>query len=345
MAKYECKPCNFTSNRKLNYEKHLDSTKHANNTTQTFDCKYCGCNFSSSQSKWNHENYVCKKKDDPKDKIIETLFKKLDERDKIILNQLEAKDKLLLNQLDAKDKLLLEQIDIIKGSNKNTGKSMNTLAYVVKHYNKAPAMKKLTDKNAIKMLEYKGKELTSEEMMIHKYRNGTLDAYLGDIITNAFLDVDSPSKQSMWTSDVARLCFVIMYPLSKGRKEWITDKSGIKITELLIDPLLKNAKEMLLAYIKESGKLYNGKKIINKIKDSESEDDTSSDSESDSSSESDNFDTDEEKPKHDKSRKYDQALVFNMQTAHDIRMIIDNRSLHESILKHICPFFKLNILI
>jgi hypothetical protein len=26
-------------------------------------------------------------------------------------------------------------------------------------------------------------------------------------------------------------------------------------------------------------------------------------------------------------------------------MIIDNRSLHESILKHICPFFKLSILI
>ena len=345
MPKYECISCEFCTEHKPNYERHLQTLKHIATTTKTFQCQLCGAKFDTRQGRWNHQNNVCKKKDDPKDKIIETLSKKLDERDKIILEQIEFhKDQIRIANEEKK-----ELIDVIKGSNKNTGKSMNTLAYVVKHYNKAPAMKKLTDKNAIKMLEYKGKELTSEEMMIHKYRNGTLDAYLGDIITNAFLDVDSPSKQSMWTSDVARLCFVIMYPLSKGRKEWITDKSGIKITELLIDPLLKNAKEMLLAYIKESGKLYNGKKIINKIKDSESEDDTSSDSDStlelDSSSESDNCDSDDENPKYDKSKKYDQSLVLNMQTAHDIRMIIDNRSLHESILKHICPFFKLSILI
>ena len=348
MPKYSCNSCDYETDKISNYQRHTESEKHKANLIKTFSCKYCGRDFGSSQSKWNHENSYCKerpnKKEDTNSNLVKELLKKIDEKDKIILDQLKAKDELLKIGGEEKKDLM----EIIKGSNKNAGKSMNTLAYVVKHYNKAPAMKKLSDKNAIKMLEYKGKELTSEEMMIHRYRNGTLDAYLGDMITNAFLDADSPSKQSMWTSDVARLCFVIMYPLSKGRREWIADKSGIKITELIIDPLLKNAKEMLLAYINESGKLYNGKKVLDIKQKIEFDDDSdTSDSDSDGlSSDSENSDSDDgkyKKIKYDKSKQYDQTLVLNMQTAHDIRMIIDNKTLHESVLRHICPFFKLNI--
>jgi hypothetical protein len=353
MPKYECSPCDFNTNHKVNYERHLASVKHLNNTTKSFECRYCNCMFGSKQGRWAHEKNSCKSRPDSGTKVIESLVEQLKENNRLLTAQLElkdkqldAKDKLLSVQSEIKDKIILEQIDVIKGSNKNTGKSMNTLAYVVKHYNKAPAMKKLSDKNAIKMLEYKGKELNSEEMMIHRYRNGTLDAYLGDIITNAFLDADNPSKQSLWTSDVARLCFVIMYPLSKGRREWITDKSGIKITELIIDPLLKNAREMLLVYIKEAGDLHNGTKILTE-KSSYSFDSDDSDLESsDSDDSSDSSDDEEEKKpkvKYDKSRKYDQSLVLNMQTAHDIRMIIDNKELHKNVLRHICPFFKLNI--
>ena len=338
MSNYECTVCDFTTDHKANYDRHLQTTKHILKNTKTFDCKSCGKEFNSKQKRWNHQNYFCKKnKENSKDDIVKELLKKLDEKDNIIIEQLKISN-------DEKKDLM----EIIKCSNKNAGKSMNTLAYVVKHYNKAPAMKKLSDKNAIKMLEYKGKELNSEEMMIHRYRNGTLDAYLGDIITNAFLDADNPSKQSLWTSDVARLCFVIMYPLSKGRREWITDKSGIKITELIIDPLLKNAREMLLVYIKEAGDLHNGTKILNE-KSSQSFDSDDSDLESNESSYESSYDSyddeDEKKPKvkYDKSRKYDQSLVLNMQTAHDIRMIIDNKELHKNVLRHICPFFKLNI--
>jgi hypothetical protein len=345
MPKYACNLCGFESDRVSNYQKHLESAKHKANLVKVYPCKYCNREFGTSQSKWNHEKSYCKErrnKEDPKDKIVETLLKKVDDMEK----RLDAKDKIIMSQLESKDKLLMEQAEIIKCSNKNAGKSMNTLAYVVKHYNKAPAMKKLTDKNAIKLLEYKGKELTSEEMMIHRYRNGTLDAYLGDIITNAFLDADSPAKQSMWTSDVARLCFVIMYPISKGRREWIADKSGIKITELIIEPLLKNARDMLLAYIKESGKLHDGNKVIDKKLDDDSYSDED-DSDLDDSTDDFNSESDEDnrpkKVKYDKSRQFDQSLVHNMQTAHDIRMMIDNKTLHENVLKHICPFFKLNI--
>jgi len=78
----------------------------------------------------------------------------------------------------------------------------------------------------------------------------------------------------------------------------------------------------------------------------ESDFSTDYDSGSESSESDSGSDFEDEKPKkikYDKSRMFDQSLVHNMQTAHDIRMIIDNKTLHESILKHICPFFKLNI--
>jgi len=345
MSNYECKKCDYITSRKANYDRHMESSKHVNKGTKTFyKCRNCDCSFNSIQNRWDHEHGTCKsrqieEKEDPKDKMINALLK-----------ELAIKNKQLEEQLKDGKEERKDFLDVIKNTSKATGKSVSTMAYVMKHYNKAPAMKKLTDKNAIKMLEYKGKELTSEEMMIHRYRNGTLDAYLGDIIKNAFIDADNPAKQSMWTSDVARLCFVIMYPISKGRREWIADKSGIKITELIIDPLLKNAKEMLIAYIKETGKLHDGTKelddmiAISSSSSSNSEFDSEFDVESETScSDSDNDASIRKKIKYDKSRMFDQSLVSNMQTAHDIRMIIDNKTLHEGVLKNICPFFKLKI--
>ena len=58
MSTYECKKCNYTSNRKANYDRHLNSKKHIKNpaknarthnskkplktcTNKRFFCKYC----------------------------------------------------------------------------------------------------------------------------------------------------------------------------------------------------------------------------------------------------------------------------------------------------------------
>lgn len=329
MPTFECNSCNFTTDRKLNYDRHLLSARHIAKITQSFDCKHCGSEFKSKQSKWNHENYVCKANQNINNNLLKVLLQKLDDKDKII----EDKNKIIENQLKVCNDERKDLLEVVKSGNKNTSKSMSTLAYVVKNYNKAPAMKKLTDKNAIKMLEYKGKGLTSEEMMIYKYDKGILDEYLGDIIINTFLDSDSPAKQSMWTSDVARLCFVIMHTVSKGRREWIADKSGVKITELIINPLLKNAKNMLNAYIKEAGKMHDGTKILSE----ESEYDDSDESISSYN------DSDSENEKYDKTKLHDPELLKNMQVATNIRAIIDNNTLHKDILTHICPFFKLNV--
>ena len=101
--------------------------------------------------------------------------------------------------------------------------------YVVKHYNKAPAIKKLSDAKVIKMLEYKGEDpddnLTTEEKLTIEYRGNRLHRYLGNIIVDTFKDAENPSKQSVWASDTARLSFVIMKGIEKGKKNFLLVKS------------------------------------------------------------------------------------------------------------------------
>ena len=62
--KYLCKICNFNSNNKTNYNKHLLTEKHMNNTNnytnnntkEIFTCEYCNDIFNSKTTLWRHTN-------------------------------------------------------------------------------------------------------------------------------------------------------------------------------------------------------------------------------------------------------------------------------------------------
>lgn len=124
--KYECISCNFKTCRKADYTRHLESTKHINNTKKSFDCRYCCARFSSKQGRWTHEKSSCKSRPASGSKATEILVEQLKENNRLLVAQLEIKDKIILNQLDAKDKLLLEQIDVIKSGNKKPTKQAKT---------------------------------------------------------------------------------------------------------------------------------------------------------------------------------------------------------------------------
>jgi hypothetical protein len=324
MSEYICKSCDYSTNSQTNFERHKKSQKHNNKTV--YNCKYCKNQFKNKQSKWNHENYTCKmnynkKKYGSKDKLLDAMIEQLNKKDIFIMEQL--KD----NKQERK-----EYLDIIKENNKTANKSMSTIAYVIKHYKNAPPIKKLKDKDAIKMLEYSGSmKCSTEEAMIYKFRSGLLHKYMGDLIIDAYQASDNPEKQSMWSSDVARLSFVKVQEMSKDINEWITDKSGVKIMELIIDPLLNNANKLLKEYIVECG-IVNNRHI-------ESNDSDNFIQNNSSDSESDESESDESECSNNKISK----LIYNMQTAQDIRIMINNKKLHKEVLNYICPYFKINI--
>jgi len=106
-------------------------------------------------------------------------------------------------------------------------------------------MKQLKGKELTKMITYKGsKYYTLADVVVHNYKHKTLHKFLGDMIIDKY-KTDEPDDQSVWMSDMARLSFIIR-ELKDGNPEWVKDKSGIKLTKLIISPMMNKVKEMLL---------------------------------------------------------------------------------------------------
>lgn len=108
MPIYECKKCNFITDIKTHYERHVNTNKHQRNmgeievekgipkvsfkyhlsipevskTTQEsilYECDYCDATFKHINNKYRHQKHSCKAKKtlEEKDKRIEELEKKL----------------------------------------------------------------------------------------------------------------------------------------------------------------------------------------------------------------------------------------------------------------------------
>jgi len=98
---YSCENCNYSSDRKSSFEKHLQSEKHVakvinktqstniptliqqiSNGNQNFICQYCRNTYSSQSNLNKHLNKCYMKiraeKDDDKNKITETVKKELE---------------------------------------------------------------------------------------------------------------------------------------------------------------------------------------------------------------------------------------------------------------------------
>lgn len=355
MSAYTCEICNYTTDKQHNYTRHINSSKHLEkiNATEKHICKYCKKTFGSRQSKWTHEKKSCIKRLDPiqpnvqevplDGNIVNSLLEQIKSKE----NMLMERDKRLENLLLEQSKERKEYMDVIKNTTKTTRKSVSAMKYVVLNYGKAPPIEKLNDKKAIKLLEYDGPiKMSAEEMMIHKFRYDLLHEYLGMIIIDEYKNSENPEYQSLWSSDITRLSFVIVQKISKEKNEWISDKSGVKIMDLIITPLLSNAKKILNEYtkkcaemnIKINKKLNKGKQLKYKYMSNVS---NASDYSSNSSSSS--SDSSDDSVDSCMNQLKCETNVKNMQTAYEIRLSIDSKELHKNVLRYICPYFKINI--
>ena len=339
MSKYKCEPCEYTTDRSTDLIRHKKSKKHlkqvediANTTAKAknklkkaqekapkkiklesekseveesseeseepdkLTCNFCKAVFKHYQSKVRHEKVSCKQQND-----IDSggVVKLLIEQNKNLMEQ--------YNNVVEQNKNYMEQ-------NKNltnavvlnahaTNKSMSTTSYIVKHFDKAPPIKKLKSKEAMKLLEYDIPEnYTLGDVIIAKHSSKKLSKYLGDIIVETY-KTENPADQSFWNSDSVRLSFIVREALTTGGTEWITDKSGIKLIKLIIDPMLENAKDTLKNYMNEKSK--ESKKSNNEYNDIE--------------------------------------IMENMTFASDIISSINKKDLHKDVLKYISPQFNLDV--
>ena len=118
---YTCECCNYSTKRKYNYDKHIESNKHKlvesklvviPESTQSqplvipestqnqqkvaapFTCKYCEQNFKFKQSMYRHIKYTCtKNKTEDLTELVRLLNARLEKQDK----QLETQAKQIEN--------------------------------------------------------------------------------------------------------------------------------------------------------------------------------------------------------------------------------------------------------
>lgn len=260
---YECKLCEFSAKSKRDRERHLKTKKHLAREKEYDDnmkihgkinCPHCKCNYNTpaslnrhmktcissiiSQIKNNHE-FEIQKKD------MEIIFqqKEIENLQKII----EIKDSsnkktedLTKKTIDILDTENAYHKDLVDRTGKLVKTSMSALQFAKKYYPDAPVLVKYDNMAAIKL----DKEYGVGATMIWHDENNTIAEAIGGIILKEYKKED-PRYQSFWNSDFARVAYIIMDSVN-NKKQWIVDKGGVRVQELLVDPILGNIRMKLI---------------------------------------------------------------------------------------------------
>lgn len=102
---YNCNLCNYSTNKKSNYERHLLSSKHKKNSNEinnvkVFNCDICDKLYNTRSALWKHNNR-------------KHLNKKLtkEDKDQIIIQLLKQNTELIKKQQDTIDKLVKNSVE------------------------------------------------------------------------------------------------------------------------------------------------------------------------------------------------------------------------------------------
>lgn len=237
MNKYLCEKCNYETNDKSNYNKHLQSVKHnkkkvnRQQNTLTHIKTYkneglvcsCGKQFSYASGLSRHKK-IC---------------------NGVNINEVVEKLNTEINELKQKMK---EQEELnIRLAHKTEQTSTNVFNisvknYIQQNYSSAPSLAQLEDYSVI---EDECDDFG--EKLISVYNKGSLHKYLGDIIIK-YYKKDDPKEQSLWNSDTSRLTYIIKELINASKSSWYKDPKGVKTKSYIIDPLLNYIMEYCIKY-------------------------------------------------------------------------------------------------
>ena len=154
-------------------------------------------------------------------------------------SEVDELNKLIRNQIAVKDNMLSNASNIVN-------KSISIIEYLAKN-SKASVLKFKSKEKIIEQLKTE-EQYEIAQIMISQYRNGKLHEYLGNVLIALYKE-NEPMQQSIWTTDVARLTYLITSEINTSRV-WVTDKKGIHAKDTIIMPLLSIVKKEAQKYMK-----------------------------------------------------------------------------------------------
>ena len=248
MPNYECKLCGFNSPNKKNYNNHISTIKHkskvllSTNTIPTdphasptlpleqksYICLNCNNSFARSSGLSRHKK-TC----------METI---------VINNEVENLKKenaRLQQQLGRTEKRMDTYEEMIKTL--TCPQTINNITFLINSYPDAPVLKELPSYGHI----LDAKSMSIADVMIMYHETKKLDKFIGDFIVKSYKK-DKPGEQSLWSSDISRLTYIINEASKNGGTIWSYDKGGIKLKESIVEPVLNYLRKELFKYYQKN---------------------------------------------------------------------------------------------
>jgi hypothetical protein len=253
-----CNACNYETYDISHFSRHKKSQKHLaktrsgssketqsrpmkdpNTKSQKYDeienednsCMYCDKIFKHKTHLYRHQKYRCKIKDEQ-------------EKEASGIEEMKLQIKQLIEANLNNSKTVLNNSQTVQ-------KSMSTINYVMQNFKDAPPIGLLKGKKLDGFIEYNGNtDRSIQEIIIHYFEKRKLHQLLGDLIVKEYKK-ENPENQSVWSSDVSRLTFILMQATKNKNNKWIVDKNGVDLTKLVIQPLVEKVIELLRDFVKE----------------------------------------------------------------------------------------------
>jgi len=234
-----------------------------------YTCKSCNHTFTHRSNYYRHAKNGCVKNNKSVDgqtisaNVID-MFKQISEQNSRIceeLNQLSKQVAKHDGKLEEHEKQIVSEknniLEIAKNNSETVNKSMSVIKRATKYFNNAPPLRSVNKDKIIELLEYKpdGKESDHliDEVIVFRYRTNSLIKFIGEIII-AYYITEDPKMQSMWGTDISRLTFIFKKSSKTGKSEWTRDGKGVRISEIVIDPIYNEIKKIMREYIEKINK-------------------------------------------------------------------------------------------
>ena len=262
-----CEMCDYATKYSSDFTKHQRSRKHQSKTRPSenltddrrFTCSECG-NSYTRRSNLSRHRLQCKKNymmitHDYQDGLDLTEYnetenyKKSEETVNIPASVLIK----MLEDFQEKEKKLIDIIDKQKHQNNNYGtiNNMNNntfMMHITQNYNEAPPLKSLTTDELLAIEHYPDKDLL--DAISFYYAHKEFPKYIAELIVQVYKKED-PAEQSLWSSDVARLSYIIRRQLKNNKHIWDKDSRGLTIIQVVIKPILEFIDKEIMKYFKK----------------------------------------------------------------------------------------------